>query len=155
MTTLGHQIRLVPNRAQEEYFRKACGVARFVWNWALAEWKRRYEAGEEVDALKFKKDFNALKAVEFPWTYEVTKYASQQPFLHLRAAFRRFFDKKARYPQFKRKGVRDSFYIGGDHIQVSGKRIRIPHEWTAGSATRRHYWRHHRHVMLGTKGSKR
>jgi len=56
----------------------------------------------------------------------VTKYASQQPFLHLQAAFRRFFDKQAGYPGFKRKGVHDSFYIGGDHLQVNGKGIRIP-----------------------------
>ena len=126
MVMLAHQIRLTPNRGQEEYFRKACGTSRFVWNWGLAEWKRRYGAGEKVDGLKLKKDFNAQKAIDFPWTYEVTKYASQQPFLHLQTAFCRFFDKKARYPRFKRKGVHDSFYIGGDHIQVSGKRIRIP-----------------------------
>ncbi len=82
--------------------------------------------GGKVYALKLKKDFNAQKAVDFPWTYEVTKYASQQPFLHLQAAFRRFFDKKSRYSRFKRKEANDRFYIGGDHIQVSGKRIRIP-----------------------------
>ncbi len=44
---LAHQIRLTPNRGQEEYFRKACGTSRFAWNWGLAEWKRRYEAGEK------------------------------------------------------------------------------------------------------------
>jgi len=126
METLAHQIRLVPTPSQEEYFRKACGTARFAWNWALSEWKQRYEAGEKVDGLKLKKEFNARKAVEFPWTYEVSKYASQQPFLHLQAAFRRFFEKQARYPRFKRKGVHDSFCIGGDQIEVSGKRIRIP-----------------------------
>ena len=126
MLMLAHQIRLTPNGAQAEYFRKACGISRFAWNWGLAEWKRRYQAGERVDGLTLKKDFNALKPMDFPWVYEVTKYASQQPFLHLQAAFRRFFDQKARYPRFKRKGVHDSFYVGGDQIQVSGKRIRIP-----------------------------
>jgi len=126
MVMLAHQIRLVQNRGQEEYFRKACGISRFAWNWGLSEWKRRYAAGEKVDGLKLKRDFNARKPVTFPWTYEVTKYASQQPFLHLQAAFRRFFDKQARYPGFKRKGVHDSFYMGGDHLQASGKRIRIP-----------------------------
>ena len=96
METLAHQIRLVPTPLQEEYFRKACGTARFAWNWALSEWKQRCEAGERVDGLKLKKEFNARKTVEFPWTYEVTKYASQQPFLHLQAAFRRFFEKIGR-----------------------------------------------------------
>ena len=72
MVILAHQIRLTPHGAQAEYFRKACGTSRFAWNWGLAEWKRRYEVGERVDALKLKKDFNALKPVDFPWTYEVT-----------------------------------------------------------------------------------
>jgi len=126
MEMLAHQIRLVPNRHQEEYFGKACGISRFAWNWGLSEWKRRQAAGEKVDGLKLKKDFNAQKPVDFPWTYEVTKYASQQPFLHLQAAFRRFFEGKSHYPRFKRKGVKDSFYVGGDPIQLSGLRIRIP-----------------------------
>ncbi len=62
---LAHQIRLTPNRDQEEYFRKACGTSRFAWNWGLAEWKRRYETGEKVDGLKLKKDFNAQRASIF------------------------------------------------------------------------------------------
>ncbi len=126
MVMLAHHTRLEPNRREEEYFRKACGISRFAWNWGLSEWKKRHESKQEVDGLKLKKEFNARKALEFPWTYEVTKYASQQPFLHLQAAFRRFFDKKGRYPRFKRKGVHDSFYVGGDHLEVRGRSIRIP-----------------------------
>ncbi len=39
-----HKIRLVPNQEQAVYFAKACGTARFAWNWAVAEWNRQYEA---------------------------------------------------------------------------------------------------------------
>ena len=123
---LSHKIRLVPSPVQDDYFRRACGVSRFTWNWALAEWRRQHERGDKPSGLRLKKQFNAIKPVEFPWMFEVTKYASQQPFLHLQAAFQRFFRKEARYPRFKRKGVRDSFYIGNDHIQVEQQRIRIP-----------------------------
>lgn len=58
--------------------------------------------------------------------YDVTKYASQQPFIFLQSAFKRFFDKQSNYPQFKKKGVRDSFYIGNDHIKIESSRIYIP-----------------------------
>jgi putative transposase len=34
-----HVIRLNPTPEQEVYFRKACGVARQAYNWALARWK--------------------------------------------------------------------------------------------------------------------
>jgi len=49
--TLAHRIRLVPTADQEVYFRKACGVARFAYNWALAEWKRQYKAAKADPAL--------------------------------------------------------------------------------------------------------
>jgi putative transposase len=124
--TLTHKIRLNPTCRQENYFRQGCGIARFTWNWALAEWKKQYESGKRPNALDLKKQFNAVKPLEFPWTYNVTKYASQQPFIFLQSAFKRFFSKQANYPQFKKKGVHDSFYIGNDHIKVEGKRIHIP-----------------------------
>ncbi len=77
-------------------------------------------------ALELKKQFNAIKPIEFPWMYEVTKYASQQAFIHLQTAFNRFFQGSCRYPQFKKKGHHDSFYIGNDQIQLDGKRIKLP-----------------------------
>jgi len=43
-------IALDSTAAQEEHFRKACGVARLAYNWALAQWKRKYEAGERPSA---------------------------------------------------------------------------------------------------------
>ena len=38
-----HRIALDPNNIQATYLSKACGVARFSYNWALAEWYRQYE----------------------------------------------------------------------------------------------------------------
>ena len=124
--TLSHNIRLTPNSHQQEYFKKACGVSRFTWNWGLSRWQEIYEQGEKPNALELKKQFNAIKGEDYPWTYEVTKYASQQPFIHLRSAFQRIFQKQSQFPRYKKKGVRDSFYVGGDQLQVKGKRIRIP-----------------------------
>lgn len=124
--TLTHKIRLDPTCKQQNYFRQACGVARFTWNWALAEWKRQYEAGNKPNGLDLKRQFNAIKPIEFAWTYYVTKYASQQPFIFLQTAFRRFFNNKSNYPQFKKKGVHDSFYIGNDHIKLDQSKIHIP-----------------------------
>ncbi|MGX2974323.1 hypothetical protein ACWIUH_04675 [Ursidibacter arcticus] len=74
--------------------------------------------------MDLKKEFNALKATEFPFVYEVSKYATQQPFLNLNLAFQKFFrDLKqgvVSYPRFKKK--RDnygSYYIGGDQVMLS------------------------------------
>ena len=126
MVALAHKIRLDATYKQEAYFNKACGIARFAWNWALARWEELYKAQQKPTAFGLKKEFNSLKETTFPWVYEVTKYACQQPFIHLQNAFQNFFSKKSKYPQFKKKGVHDSFYIGGDQLQVIGKKVKIP-----------------------------
>jgi len=130
---LAHKIALKPTHKQIRYFRKACGVARFTWNWGLAEWGRQYEAHKQdnslptPNALQLKKQFNAIKREDFPWVYEVTKYASQQPFIFLQFAFSEFFKGNKQYPKFKKKGKsKDSFYVGGDQVKTIGKKVKIP-----------------------------
>ncbi len=126
---IAHKIELKTNNVQVTYFKRACGVARFAWNWGLAEWDQQFKSGQKPSGMALKKQFNALKEAEFPWTYEVTKYASQQPFLDLQDAWKRFFKKLGGKPRFKKKGKsHDSFYVGGDQIKLdeSKRRIKIP-----------------------------
>jgi putative transposase len=127
-----HKIRLHPTPEQAVYFAKSAGTSRFVWNWALAEWNRQYEAGEKPTALKLKKQFNEIRREQFPWTWEVTKNACDQPFLDLGKAFSDFFDalkngrKKGR-PKFKsKKKSKASFYLANDQFELGDHRIWIP-----------------------------
>ncbi len=122
-----HKIRLHPTAEQQVYFAKAAGTARFVWNWALAEWNRQCEAGEHPTALSLKKQFNAIRREQFPWTWEVTKNASDQPFLDLGKAFTSFFEGKARRPRFKsKKRSKASFYLANDQFELGDHRVWIP-----------------------------
>ena len=121
-----HKIQLDLTCKQQVYFAKAYGVARFTWNWALSKWEEDYKLGKKVNAFQLKKEFNRLKQEKFPWVYEVTKYASQQPFIYLQRAFQGFFSKKSKYPRYKKKGMHDSFYIGGDQVKIEEKNVKIP-----------------------------
>jgi len=122
-----HKIRLHPTEEQKVYFAKAAGTARFVWNWALAEWNRHYEAGERPTALKLKKQFNAIRREQFPWTWDVTKNASDQPFFDLQKAFTAFFAGQNDRPTFKsRKTSKPSFYLANDQLELGDHRIWIP-----------------------------
>ena len=121
-----HKITLNPNNKQRTYFAKACGVSRFAYNWALARWKERYEAGETVSEGALRKELNSIKREQFPWMLEVTKCAPQLAIMDLGDAFQRFFKKQTKFPRFKKKGVRDSFELSNDQFQVVGKRIKIP-----------------------------
>lgn len=129
---LAHKIALDPNNAQATYFARACGVARFAYNWALAEWKKQYEASKADSALpkpsqmSLRRQLNAIKREQFPWMLEVTKNAPQMAIIQLGEAFNNFFKKRARYPSFRKKGVHDRFTLTNDQFSVEGSRIRIP-----------------------------
>lgn len=122
-----HKIRLHPTEEQKGYFTKAAGTTRYVWNWALAEWNRQYEAGEKPSALKLKKQFNAIRRQYFPWTWDVTKNASDQPILDLGKAFTDFFAGKHGRPSFKsKKKCKPSFYLANDQLELGDHRVWIP-----------------------------
>ncbi len=139
-----HKIRLNPTPEQANYFWRASGTARFVYNWALDRWKHNRAAGVRVSVATLKKEFNAIKGEQFPWVYEVTKCAAEQAFSNLGQALTNYFEKKKNgqlpklkqprkdgeeggFPRFKSK-KRDtpSFYISNDKFSVDGHSITIP-----------------------------
>jgi putative transposase len=128
---LGHSIRLAPTCKQEAYFCRACGTERFVYNWGLGEWKRQYEAGEKPSGFLLAKKFNAIRREQFPWTYEVSNTCSARAFMNLQKAFQHFFrrvkqGKKPGYPRFKKRGVRDRFYVPNAIISFDDLQVRVP-----------------------------
>ena len=142
---LGHRIRLEPTYEQIAYFSRACGVARFAYNWALAEWRRQYHSGGKPSELALRKQLNAIKGEQFPWMRQVTKNAPQQAIKNLGRAHVNFFEDLAKYrrgeipwkrvraPRFKMKGRHDAFRAdnGPDKrhphaVKTAGKRVRLP-----------------------------
>ena len=133
-----HKIKLDPTQEQAIYFARACGVARFAFNWALAEWKTEYEAGGQPNEAALRKRLNAIKATEFPWMSEVTKVAPQNAIKNVGVAFQNFFRRvkqggKPGYPRFKRKGVHDAFRAdngpkdaSSNAVECDGKTIKLP-----------------------------
>jgi putative transposase len=127
-----HRIELAPTPTQADYFRRACGTARFVWNWALAEWQRQRGVGLKPTAFSLKKQFNAIKYRDFPWLKEIHRDAHAQPFANLGRAWGRFFDQikaklTAHAPVFKRRGAcRDAFYVANDKLTLSERKVRLP-----------------------------
>jgi putative transposase len=134
-----HKIKLDPNQAQANYFARACGVARHAYNWALGRWIEQYEAGLKPSEAALRREYNAIKPIEFPWAMEVTKNAPQQAIKNVGAAFQNFFrrvkagDKKPGYPKFKKKGIHDAFRAdngpqtaGADAVPVDGGKVKLP-----------------------------
>lgn len=92
-----HKIRLNPTPEQAQYFWQCAGVARFAFNWALAEYNRRKAEGQPVKIVgkgkTLKSEFVALKE-QYPWLTEVSSYAYQGAFADLQKAISRYFDQK-------------------------------------------------------------
>lgn len=143
---LSHRIRLIPTAQQKGYFIRACGVARFAYNWALAEWQLQHAAGGKPTEVSLRRRLNAIKHTQFPWMRDVTKNAPQQAIKNLGRAYANFFDDLAKYrrnelgwarvriPAFKKKGHgTDSFRADNgpdkahaDAVRIDGKRVKLP-----------------------------
>jgi putative transposase len=139
-----HVIRLNATPEQEVYFRKACGVARHAYNWALARWKEARAEGKRVKVKDLKAEYNQIKGEQFPWCYEVTKCAPEQAFADLGQALSNYWRMKeegtqprprhprkdgeeAGFPHFKsKKRDRLSFYLANDKFSVDGHTLRVP-----------------------------
>lgn len=128
-----HRIELKPNRAQAAFFRQCVGASRFAYNWALAEWQRQYQAGEKPNEAALRRQFNAVKPVEFPWILDLPKTVPQQAIKNVGAAFKNFFRrlregiKPAGYPRFKKPHRHESARLdnGPGTFQFDGQRIRL------------------------------
>ena len=122
---ISHKIRIYPNKEQEVFLKKSCGVARFAYNWGLAEWERQYKTGEKPNYLKLKKQFNGIKKDEFPFVCEVSKCCAETAFINLGRAYKNFFGKRSKYPKFKKKGIHDSFGLDNLKFRVERKCIKL------------------------------
>lgn len=124
-----YKTELDPNNKQKTFFRRCAGVARFCYNWGLRDRIDRYERGEKTNLYEQKKRFNALKKDEYPWIYDVPYELQDRAFVNLDKAYQNFFRRVKNgetpgFPNFKKRGVRESFTLR-DGIHVDNGRIRL------------------------------
>lgn len=92
-----HKIRLNPTQAQAMHFARACGVARFAWNWALGQWQQQYQLHQQDPAnpkpgeMALRRQLNGIKRDQFPWMLEVSKCAPESAIINLGQAYKNWF----------------------------------------------------------------
>lgn len=129
---ISHKIELKPNNKAKTHFRKAFGCARLAYNWGLAKWQENYKNNIKTSIYDIKKEFNAIKKEQYPFVYEVSKCATEQPFLNLDKAFKKYFSDlkkgKVSYPKLKKKrDNQGSYYIRGNLVNIkNNKHLKIP-----------------------------
>ena len=126
---LSKKIRCLPTEEQLIMFKKASGTARFVYNLMISENKKLYnnhlqsninEKSPFITGYNFRKHITELKKLpEYSWLSEVSSKVAQQACLDCDNAFKRFFKKLSNFPKFKKKGIKDSFYVRYDSIKAT------------------------------------
>lgn len=126
-----YKTKLTLNNAERSTLNRCAGVARYVFNWALADRIELYEAGTPTNYYNQKKRFNALKDELCPWVCDVPYTITDSAFRHLDTAYQNFFRRVKQgatqkgFPRFKAKGrCRKTFTVRG--VKIEHNRIRFP-----------------------------
>jgi putative transposase len=100
--------RIYPTDAQAEKLSQFFGCARWWWNQALNQTTATYaETGKGLSREGLNALLPALKK-EFPWLGECHSQVLQSVTLNLSKAFINFFEKRAKFPNFKSKHGKQS-----------------------------------------------
>ena len=124
-----YRFELKPNGEQRRLMRCFAGSCRFVYNKALALQQERHKAGEKkLGYAALCKSLTEWKTQpQTLWLNETPSQALQQALKNLERAYKNFFEKRADFPRFKKKGQSDSFrYPQGIKLDQGNSRIFLP-----------------------------
>ena len=124
-----HKIRIYPTKEQEIRLYKTAGTSRYVYNWALDQWKSMYDAfdkglsQEKPSAFKLAARWTKERPA---WATEVARCSQTRAIINVGTAFQNMWRGKAAYPKFHKKGRKDSFYVTNDGAHIKGSYITLP-----------------------------
>ena len=150
----GFKTRLNFTKEQEILAAKHAGIARSAYNWGVEVCRKSYEETKKVPSGfdLGKKHVKEVKSVN-SYFYEVSNKSAKKSLLDVDVAYKNFHNlqKKSNYsnfkeikkngvvikkelkglPQFKKKGVNDSFYLEGSTdinygIKIENNKIKLP-----------------------------
>lgn len=102
--------RFYPTKEQEQLLAQTFGCVRVVYN-KLLEYRKDsfFKEKKKVDYPESSKVLTELKnKEEFSWLNDVSAVPLQQTLRHLQTAYKNFWDKRAKYPTFKKKHSKQS-----------------------------------------------
>ncbi|HFI6478866.1 TPA: RNA-guided endonuclease InsQ/TnpB family protein, partial [Escherichia coli] len=123
------KFQLRPGGQQEREMRRFAGACRFVFNRALALQNENHEAGNKY--IPYGKMASWLvewkNATETQWLKDSPSQPLQQSLKGLERAYKNFFQKRAAFPRFKKRGQNDAFrYPQGVKLDQENSRIFLP-----------------------------
>ena len=123
-----YKFELKPNGEQTLKMRQFAGCCRFVSNKALAFQQAQY-AADNRSKFSYVALANLLPSwkQENNWLADAPSQALQQALKNLERAYMNFFEKRADFPRYKKRGQQDSFrYPQGFTLDNANGRIKLP-----------------------------
>jgi putative transposase len=126
-----YKFRIDPNGEQQRKLRQFAGMVRFVFNKALAlQQDNRDAGGKYIQYVPMAKLLTEWRnGPETPWLKSAPVHPLQHALKHLDRAYKNFFEKRASFPVFKKRGRNDSFrFPDGKQIKLDqvDERIFLP-----------------------------
>src|SRR6516164_1056775 len=105
-----YRFRVGPTADEEAALARFAGARSFVFNWALERRKESYEqTGKAISWSELSIELTELKNKPgFEWLKEIDSQLSQQALADCKRAFDNFFQKRERFPKFKKKPERST-----------------------------------------------
>jgi len=129
---IAQKIELKPNNEVKKIFHQNFSYSRYIYNKALAEWNRMYEARKEDKNLSkptHRRVRDNIKKMKEEWESEQASQVLDTSVEDVGKAFNMFFKKLGKYPKFKsKKRQKDSFrfYRKNDYtIQVKENWLKL------------------------------
>lgn len=133
MIQRSYKFRIYPNRTQEKQLAVFFGQVRFAWNHCLALRSDLYEFRKEsINYVGLNKHLTYLKTTgKYQWLKECPSAPLTQVLIDQDKAFKNFFEGRAKYPKFRKKGNADSMRFQLDQRQIdriykAGKLLKLP-----------------------------
>lgn len=128
---VGQKLRLKPNKAQEEWLRQQCGVARFIYNFSLSMKDSAYrDQGIVLGQSEIMRQITDMKYTsKYEWLQSYNSETIKQAVKDMLGAYSNFFKRGNKgFPKFKKKGkCKESFYVRYDRLySFDEKHLVIP-----------------------------
>ena len=130
-TMKGYIYRLKPKAKQIDLINQTFGCVRKMWNILLLERKSIYELyGKYPELLNSYQYMNPKYIKEqFPYMYDVDSQSLTTAWIHLKQAYRNFFNKSHDEPEYKSRHHPVQSYttfITNDNIRIEGTYLKLP-----------------------------
>ena len=123
-----YKVMLLPKNKQKTKLFQCAGVARWAYNFALAQQQEHHkQGGKFLKDGEIRKRLTKLKQTkEYSWLNLFSNNITKQAMKDACIAYKNFFEGRAKFPNFKtKKRTRPSFYQDTTKIKVTDTHVKL------------------------------